>query len=451
MNPDPRKHTLRQIPTRTAKTFHFKSLLQSKGWLSPAFVDVDERGIILRIADELRDVTQPVEFVNGIALPGFQNAHSHAFHFATSADANGGAHLDPAGRVDPDQFRAVATMAYMELVKRGFTHVAEFHYLHHDTNGKPFKDQAEMSVSLVAAAAIAGIRITLIPAFSRREGFGKEAVGPQRRFCFGSVEEYFSLLEDCAAVIRDLANSSLGVGIYSPGAVDPEDVRRIAEESPSNLPFHVQATERGSEAEACVHHLKARPVEWLLDHTNLKERLHLIHVPKLSESEEAKVVVKGARIVVCPGSINKHDYGYRHEDFGSLLPRVSMGTDRQILMNPLENLQRLDGPRVGEVNASTELMKSTFFAGKKAMGKQAEDYFEVGRPLDAVVYHGDSPLLSSCPSEQLLSVLIKDSSDGSIISGTLVNGQWICNNLRHKDEEIIERDFLRAMQELERS
>ena len=87
-----------------------------------------------------------------------------------------------------DQMQAVAAMAYTEMLKRGYTHVAEFQYLHHDKNGKPYNNNAEMSVSLLAAAAIAGIKITLIPVYYQKGGFGKQAEPAQRRFCFRNGE-----------------------------------------------------------------------------------------------------------------------------------------------------------------------------------------------------------------------------------------------------------------------
>ena len=70
--------------------------------------------------------------------------------------------------VDPDQAEAIAAMCYAEMVRQGYSHVAEFHYLHHDKDGKPYSNLAEMGARMVAAAKTAGIRITLIPVFIRK-------------------------------------------------------------------------------------------------------------------------------------------------------------------------------------------------------------------------------------------------------------------------------------------
>src|SRR5690606_41862739 len=125
--------------------------------------------------------------------------------------------------LDPRQMQAVATMLYVEMLKRGYTHVAEVQYLHHDKDGKPYDIQVEMSGSLVAAAAIAGIRITLVPVFYQTGGFGKAAGTAQRRFCFRDGDQYFRLVDDCGRLVKNLSNSQLGFGVHSRRSAAPED------------------------------------------------------------------------------------------------------------------------------------------------------------------------------------------------------------------------------------
>src|SRR5258707_14469740 len=97
--------------------------------------------------------------------------------------------------VDPDQAEAIATMLYAEMVRHGYTHVAEFHYLHHDKSGKPYDNLAEMGERMVSAAANTGISITLIPVFYQKGGFNMAPQERQRRFISANTEKYFSLLE----------------------------------------------------------------------------------------------------------------------------------------------------------------------------------------------------------------------------------------------------------------
>lgn len=171
--------------------FQFQSLLQQTHWLTPAYVGVNQNGLIQYLSDQAPKEAVAIEFVNGFALPGFQNAHSHAFQYAMAglAETHSTGTDDDfwtwreemykcALTVDPDQAQAIAAMLYAEMARHGYTHVAEFHYLHHDKNGKPYANLAEMGLRMVEAAKTAGIRITLVPVFYQKGGFGLD---PQLR------------------------------------------------------------------------------------------------------------------------------------------------------------------------------------------------------------------------------------------------------------------------------
>jgi formimidoylglutamate deiminase len=142
------------------KFFHFNSLLQKEGWLSPAYVGVDESGCIGYLSNQSPSEVIALESVQGLALPGFQNAHSHAFQYAMAGLAENHAAgtqddfwtwreamYQCALSVDPDQAEAIAAMVYAEMVRVGYTHVAEFHYLHHDKKGKPYANLAELGTT----------------------------------------------------------------------------------------------------------------------------------------------------------------------------------------------------------------------------------------------------------------------------------------------------------------
>lgn len=81
------------------------------------------------------------------------------------------------------------------------------------------------------------------------------------------------------------------------------------------------------------------------------------------------------------------------------------------------------------------------------MGIAAGDFFEVGQPLDAVVYRGDSPLLGTAGVEHLLPTLVY-TADGSSVLGTLVDGEWITRDLHHRNEDEILQDFQRALKNI---
>ena len=120
-------------------------------------------------------------------IPGIPNLHCHAFQRAM---AGGAERRSPAGQdsfwtwretmyrfvglLSPEDAEAVAAQLYVELLEHGFTAVAEFHYLHHQPDGTPYDDPAEMARRHLAAARRAGIGITLLPSLYRHGGiFGK--------------------------------------------------------------------------------------------------------------------------------------------------------------------------------------------------------------------------------------------------------------------------------------
>ncbi len=468
MSSGTQKSGIGRARSRQAKTYQFKALRQSTGWVSPAFVEIDSRGIIQQIATESSDVSSPIETVNGFAIPGFQNSHSHAFQFAMAGMAERHevntvddfwswreAMYACALTMDPDQLQAVAAMLYAEMLKRGYTHVAEFQYLHHDKDGKPYANQAEMSVSLVAAAAIAGIKITLVPVFYQKGGFGKDADPGQRRFCFQDVHQYFRLLDDCSGVIKNLTNSRIGFGVHSLRAASAGDVVKIAENGPSDIPFHIHAAEQLKEVNDCIAFLNQRPVEWLLDHIELKERYHLVHCTHLTDDEVTRLARSKAHVVLCPGTeANLGDGIFRLTDFAKHGGRWSIGTDSHISLNPLEDLRWLDytqrlttHKRNTFPDGASALMSDAIFSGKRAMGLSAEEFFVVGQPLDAVIYNGDSPLLNVAGLENLLPTLLY-TADGSAVTGTIVDGEWIVKEQFHRNAEEILRDFQRALKGL---
>jgi formimidoylglutamate deiminase len=450
------------------KFFHFRALLQSSGWLSPAYVGVDSSGNIQYLSDKKPEQPTAIEFVNGFALPGFQNAHSHAFQYAMAgmAETHAPGSKDDfwswreamykcALSLDPDQMQAVATMLYTEMLRKGYTQVAEFHYLHHDKNGKPYSNLAEMGLRLVNAAADAGIKITLIPVFYQKGGFGKDPQPRQKRFISKTVDDYFHLLDDSADAIKNQTHASLGFSVHSLRAVDAKDVLETFNSGPKDIPFHLHAAEQLKEVDDCVAHLKQRPVEWILNNLPADQRFHMVHCTHLTDDEVKRLAKSGANAVLCPGTEgNLGDGIFRLTDFASHGGHWSIGTDSHISLNYLEDLRWLDyAQRFTTHNrntfddGATILLNKTLIAGRKAMGIASKDFFETGQPLDAVIFSGKSPLLGHGNTTHLLPGIVYN-SDSADISGTLVNGNWIVKDQRHRHGKKILSAFTSTIRNL---
>lgn len=448
--------------------YQFKSLLLAKGWQTPCYAGIDESGIIHYLSSDPPENLSLIEPVNGVALPGFQNCHSHAFQYAMAGMAEKHAPgtdddfwswreamYQCALSLDSDQIQTVATALYIDLLKRGYTHVAEFHYLHHDKDGQPYSNRVETTVSLLAAAAVSGIRITLVPVFYQKGGFGKEAQPRQKRFIFRSVEDYFRLLEDAASVVKPISTAALGFGVHSLRAADIADARKIFNEGPRDLPFHMHAAEQRKEVEDAVHHLGQRPVEWVLKNLDVNERVNLVHCTHMNDFEVEQLAKSGANAVLCPSTEgNLGDGIFRLSDYARFGGNWCIGTDSHVGLNPLEDLRWLDyGQRLMSNKRNTfsdggmTMLLKQFICGNRAMGIVRKDFFETGHPLDAVVFDTGSSLLSDISNSFLLPRIMY-TADSSSIVGTMVSGRWIVREAYHVEEDRVAQLFRKTLRSL---
>ena len=157
-----------------------------------------------------------------------------------------------ANNLNPEQFKKIAAMLYAELLRNGYSNVAEFHYVHHDKNGEKFNNPAEIGEALIEAANEAGIKITLIPIFYQKGGFGIEPNERQKRFISKTFEDYARLFEASAKVCEKYENANIAVGIHSLRGVDAKDILRAANELPDDVPFHIHVSEQLKEIEDCM-------------------------------------------------------------------------------------------------------------------------------------------------------------------------------------------------------
>jgi formimidoylglutamate deiminase len=441
--------------------FHFRGLYFESGWLTPAYVGVDQNGLIQYVSEKAPADPVPLEFVDGFALAGFQNSHSHAFQYAMA----GRAEIHPAGSQDdfwswreamyacalsmnPNEMQSVATMLYIEMLRKGYTHVAEFHYLHHDKDGKPYSNLCEMGLRLLEAAKTAGIRITLIPVFYQKGGFGKDPQPRQYRFISKTVDDYFQLLDDTAEAVRKYSFATLGFSVHSLRAVDEKDILRTFTEGPKSIPFHIHTAEQVKEVQDCVSYLKQRPVEWMLNSLPVDERFHLVHCTHMNDAEVTRLAKSGGNAVLCPGTEgNLGDGIFRLTDYANAGGNWSIGTDSNISLNYLEDLRWLDyaqrfttHKRNTFHNGAKMLLDKTNSSGRRAMGLTPGSHLKINSPLDVVVFSAKSPVLSHGKNDFLLPSIIYN-CDSADIFGTMVNGKWIVKGQHHENSKETRKSF----------
>jgi formimidoylglutamate deiminase len=262
----------------------FESALTPDGWKQNVAVTVDAEGMITGVASG-----SATPSVSGIAIPAMPNVHSHAHQrFMLGLAERAGPGADSfwtwreamygfALRLSPEDLEAVAAQLYVEMLKSGFSVVGEFQYLHHQPDGTPYDDPAEMSLRCLAAAEQAGIGITMLPTLYAYGGFGGLPPLPgQRRFVNGA-ERFLKIVDSLSIQARGSGFRRVGISPHSLRAVTPGLLREVAAAIPAGAPIHIHVAEQVKEVQDCLAFSGLRPVEMLMKEFQLSPRWTAIH------------------------------------------------------------------------------------------------------------------------------------------------------------------------------
>ncbi|MEV0176552.1 formimidoylglutamate deiminase [Streptomyces sp. NPDC050803] len=284
-------------------------------WLEHAWLDTHvEPGVALdvtdgRIAAVRTGVGTPppgAEILRGLTLPGLANAHSHAFHRALRGTVQVGSGTfwtwrevmyATADRLTPDTYHALARAAYAEMALAGITAVGEFHYVHHAPGGTPYADPNAMGEALIAAAADAGIRISLLDTCYLSAGFGQPPNTHQLRFSDGSAEAW---AERCS-VLKERDHARIGAAIHSVRAVPADQLATVARWAQERrAPLHVHLSEQTAENDACQETHGCTPTQLLAEHGVLGPRTTGVHNTHLTGEDIALIGGSGTGTCMCP-------------------------------------------------------------------------------------------------------------------------------------------------------
>jgi formimidoylglutamate deiminase len=267
-----------------------------------------EKGRRISIADDGRitsiDAVESGPWDGTLALPGMPNAHSHAFQRAlvgvpeTRATDSFWSWREAmyavANALEPEDLRVVASQAFSEMLRGGFTSVAEFHYLHHARDGSRTVD---MALAVWEAARDIGIRMTLLPVLYQRGGFNRAPAPEQRRFIHDSLEEFGRLLEQLREV-------KCGVAPHSLRAVALETLPELVTLADQLLgpraPLHIHVSEQIREVNECRATYGRPPIRCLDDTVQLDERWTLVHATHAEPEEVELIHARRANLVLCP-------------------------------------------------------------------------------------------------------------------------------------------------------
>ncbi len=428
------------------------------------------------------------------AVPGMSNLHSHAFQRAMAGLAEKRGPGDDsfwswretmyafASRIGPDELHAIAAQLYVEMLKAGYTHVCEFHYLHHAPDGKPYADPAAMSKAVIEAAREAGIGLTLLPVLYMAGGFDGRALGErQRRFGF-SIDAYLRLLDS----VRMLESPRLRVGValhslravpeaalrevlaavsaFSPlpsGQGDAQHRAGVQSESGMDgssgaspqllsrweeglMPIHIHIAEQIGEVQDCLSVRNARPVQWLFDHAAVDRRWCLVHATHLDDAEMRAIAKSGAVAGLCPTTeANLGDGLFPLAGYLEANGCLGVGSDSHVSVSPVEELRWLEyGQRLATrhrniaARAQGESVGETLWRAALQGGRRAAGLPENNDGKDWLVLDDASPLLAARDQRNVIDSFLF-AGNTPLVRDVLSGGEWVVRDFRHRDEERI--------------
>ncbi|RWA70549.1 formimidoylglutamate deiminase [Mesorhizobium sp.] len=402
---------------------------------------------------------------HAILLPGMPNLHSHAFQRGMAGLAElRGPSADTfwgwrevmyrfALSMTPDQVEAVAAQLYVEMLEAGFSRVGEFHYLHHDRDGKPYANIAEMAERIAAAAGETGIGLTLLPVFYAHSAFGGAAPNEGQRRFINDVERFGRLLEKSLESVSRLEQAVVGVAPHSLRAATPDEINAIAAMAP-NGPIHIHVAEQIKEVEDCVAWSGARPVEFLLSNAKVDQRWCLIHATHMTEAETIAMAKSGAIAGLCPiTEANLGDGTFAAPQFIEQGGRFGVGSDSNVLTGLPDELRQLEYSQrlahrarnvLARAGGSTgrALFDAALDGGSVALGA-GPSAITVGNPADLVSLDASHPSLAGKAGDAILDAWIF--ANGSKVDCVWVHGKKQVSGGRHAKREAIARRFRAVM------
>lgn len=408
---------------------------------------------------------------HAIVLPGLPNLHSHAFQRGMAGLAErAGTGEDSfwtwreamyrfVDRLDPDGMCAIAALAYAEMLESGFTRVGEFHYLHHDVDGRSYDNVATMAQAIAAAAAETGIALTLLPAFYAHSGFGGATPTKGQRRFVNDIGAYATLLDGTRSAVADLDGAVVGVAPHSLRAATAAELVEVAALA-AGAPVHIHVAEQIAEVEACAAWSGARPVEWLMDRAPVGPDWCLVHATHITEAERRAIVASGAVVGLCPiTEANLGDGLFPACDFLAEGGRFGVGSDSNVEIDAAAELRLLEyGQRLahrgrnllaGGAGRSTgaNLYRGALGGGGQALGRPSPG-IAPGEPADLVSLKAADPFFAGRSGDAIVDSWIFGGGGARLVDCVWRSGAKRVAGGRHIARDVIDARYRTAMAKL---
>jgi formimidoylglutamate deiminase len=363
------------------------------------------------------------------------------------------------GRMTPESAQAIATHLYIEMLKGGYTSVAEFHYLHHQPGGKHYASLPEMSERIAAAAQTSGIGLTLLPTFYAHGGFGAKPLAEKQLRFRNDVDSYLKLLDGATQATAKIG-ADWGLCFHSLRAATAQDIGAVLGAHPgSKRPVHIHIAEQTKEVEDCLAWSNQRPVQWLYNNAAVDERWCLIHATHVTPEEVQSMAKSRAVVGLCPTTeANLGDGLFPAQEYLAAQGRFGVGSDSHVSVSALEELRWLEyGQRLkherrnrlsagGKAEVAETLFGATIAGGAQALGKQI-GAIAIGKRADLIVLDGSQAMLAHVAPDKLLGRWLFGGSD-AWVKDVMVGGKWLVKDRQHAGEEAAGRAYAKAMADL---
>jgi formiminoglutamate deiminase len=409
-----------------------------------------ERGVLVEVESGTIAAVSPGEdspprdatVLDGLTLPGLANAHSHAFQRALRGRTQRGRGsfwtwreqmYALASRIDPESYFALARATYAEMAMAGITTVGEFHYVHHTPSGVAYSDPNELGRVLLAAAAEAGVRMTLIDACYLHGGIDTPLEPGQRRFSDGSADAWVERMDG----LGETDSARVGAAIHSMRAVDPGSAATVAAWARErDRPLHAHVSEQRAENEACLEAHGRTPTALLADAGALEARFTAVHATHLTDADVGLLGGAGACCCICPTT--ERDLA---DGIGSMRPlldmgaSMSLGSDSHAVIDPFEEAraveldERLATGERGH-HGAVDLLRAATTGGHACLGWPEAGRIEVGAPADLVTLGLDSVRLAGTDPETAIESVVF-AATAADVRHVLVDGREIVRGGAH--------------------
>lgn len=442
--------------------------LLADGWHEDVLITTDASGQITELTPHSLHGT--ALRLAGSVIPAMANLHSHAFQRAMAGLAEVAG--DPQDsfwtwrdlmyrmvqRLSPEQVGDIATHLYIDMLKGGYSQVAEFHYLHHDPQGNAYAEDA-MLQHLIIAAEHAGIGQTLLPVLYSYSGFGSQPASQGQRRFIQQTDAYLQQQQRVAQWCADKPLLNYGICFHSLRAVSEAQMHDVLAASHSDLPVHIHVAEQEKEVNDSLAWSGERPVAWLYNRFEVDKRWCLIHATHLDDDEIQRMAASGAIAGLCPTTeANLGDGIFPAVDYIARGGRWGIGSDSHVSLSAQEELrwleygQRLRDRRRNRITLPNQssvgdlLWHQAAQGGAQACGI-ATGELAVGKRADWLVLENDA-FLGSVSSASLLNRWLFGGSQNQI-RDVFVAGQQVISEGHHPAEAAAAARFANAMSALQ--